>query len=102
MRLVPSKLTKPNCRRRWRGESKLCDPKRAEACDVPTTASLQSNYNRELSYTSITRTQLPSYNNYRTDLGLTSKKINSPSPPLLVLINSSLFQQLGTQATNRL
>jgi hypothetical protein len=60
--------------------------KREEACDVPTTASLQSNYNRELSCAPIARTKLPN-SDYRTEARfLTSQKSSSPLLPLLVLI----------------
>jgi hypothetical protein len=75
--------------------------KREEVCDVPTTASLQSNYNRELSCAPIARTKLPN-SDYRTEARfLTSKKSSTTPLPLLVIINSSLVPTtLGTQATN--
>ena len=63
--------------------------KREEACDDPTTTSLQnSNQLLALSSTSITRTQLPSYYNYRTDRRLKSKKIRLPFLLGFVLINN--------------
>jgi hypothetical protein len=77
--------------------------KREEACDVPTTASLQSNYKRELSCAPIARTKLPN-SDYRTEARFfISKKSSSPPLPLLVLINCvPVPTTLGTQATNRL
>jgi hypothetical protein len=74
-------------------------PKKAEAPDVPTTESLQSNYNRELNSAPIARTRLPT-DYYRTGLAVDEEKISSLPPLLLVLLNLSPFQQLGTQATN--
>jgi hypothetical protein len=71
--------------------------KREEACGDPTSRKPQNNYNSpELGFVSITRAQLPSYSEYRTDRRrLTNKKFRSLSPPLFVLLNSAPIQHLG-------